>query len=485
MSFSNLPRWQFQCPSQSQQNVLRPNYPAGPGLSQPDPSVDGLSSVASGHPNGFRHSHAQTRGRGFERTNLSQSTPDTMSPEDIIIAVMGITGSGKTTFISKCMGKDVGIGHGLHSCTQDVAIHSFRRRGRTIRLIDTPGFDDTTKADVNVLNNIAFWLSHSYRAEPKLLLSGVIYLHPISESKMVGTATRNLAMMELLCGEENLSVVWLTTTMWGLVSPERGLAREQELTSTDQFWGGLIGSKVCRHQNSETSAFAIVDHIIAQHQPMALSIQRQMVDEQRDVDQTDAGRYLRRNVIREQEKVQNRLARGTQELKEKLDAHEAAEAEEVRERLRGYQQKLEEKTKSLTTMKLDMDKLREQKAQELAEKVKEFAREKAASDAKMVELAQQVRGLQAQKDNVLKRARADAENRRKLEDTALINIQLQHQKALANLERDIADKKREGEKVQHKKQQVVKQEGIFNHTMKVSLAQTLIHGVAAAVCIVM
>ncbi|KAN0084765.1 P-loop containing nucleoside triphosphate hydrolase protein [Elaphomyces granulatus] len=283
-----------------------------------------------------------------------------MSPEDIIIAVMGITGSGKTTFISRCMGEDVGIGHGLHSFTQDVAIHSFRRRGRTIHLIDTPGFDDTTKADVDILNNITFWLSHAYRAEPKLLLSGIIYLHPISEPKMVGTATRNLAMMKLLCGEENLSIVWLATTMWGLVSPERGL-------STDQFWGGLI-----RHQDSETSAFAI-------HQPMALSIQRQMVDEHRNVDQTDAGRYLRQHVIREQEK----------ELDEKLDAQEVAEAEEVIERQRGYQQKLEEKTKSLTAMKLDMDKLREQKAQELAEREKEFAREKAAQDAKMAELNQQ------------------------------------------------------------------------------------------------
>jgi 50S ribosome-binding GTPase len=413
-----------------------------------------------------------------------------MSPKDIIIAVMGITGSGKTTFISRCMGEDVGIGHGLHSFTQDVAIHSFRRRGRTIHLIDTPGFDDTTKSDVNVLNNIAFWLSHAYRAEPKLLLSGVIYLHPISEPKMVGTATRNLAMMKLLCGEENLSIVWLATTMWGLVSPERGLGREQELMSTDQFWGGLIrrGSKVCRHQDTETSAFAIVDHIIAQHQPMALSIQRQMVDEHRDVDQTDAGRYLRQNVIREQEKVQNRLARSTQELEEKLDAQEAAEVEEVIERQRGYQQKLEEKTKSLTAMKLDMNKLREQKAQELAEREKAFAREKAAQDAKMAELNQQVRDLQAQRDDVVKWAQADAENRRKLEDTNLQLLILNDKAAIAGIDRAIADRQREEEQVQHKRQQVVKQEGIFRHTMKVSLAQTFIHGafhVAAAVCIVM
>jgi signal recognition particle receptor subunit beta len=39
-----------------------------------------------------------------------------LRPDDIIIAVMGITGSGKTTFISHFADKDVEIGHGLESC---------------------------------------------------------------------------------------------------------------------------------------------------------------------------------------------------------------------------------------------------------------------------------------------------------------------------------------------------------------------------------
>jgi hypothetical protein len=43
------------------------------------------------------------------------------------------------------MGDDIGIGHGLLSFTQDVAIHTFRRNGRMVHLIDTPSFDDTTQ----------------------------------------------------------------------------------------------------------------------------------------------------------------------------------------------------------------------------------------------------------------------------------------------------------------------------------------------------
>ncbi len=36
---------------------------------------------------------------------------------DILIAVLGVTGAGKTTFVSKCTGNsDLVIGHGVESC---------------------------------------------------------------------------------------------------------------------------------------------------------------------------------------------------------------------------------------------------------------------------------------------------------------------------------------------------------------------------------
>jgi ABC-type uncharacterized transport system ATPase component len=39
------------------------------------------------------------------------------SPNDRFIAVMGVTGAGKSTFISRCAGQDVTVGHDLTSCT--------------------------------------------------------------------------------------------------------------------------------------------------------------------------------------------------------------------------------------------------------------------------------------------------------------------------------------------------------------------------------
>ena len=38
------------------------------------------------------------------------------SPDDIFIAIMGMTGSGKSTFISHCTDVEVQIGHDLVAC---------------------------------------------------------------------------------------------------------------------------------------------------------------------------------------------------------------------------------------------------------------------------------------------------------------------------------------------------------------------------------
>lgn len=44
---------------------------------------------------------------------LGLTKPD---PRDVFILVLGRTGSGKSTFISRCTGKDAIVSHGLNSC---------------------------------------------------------------------------------------------------------------------------------------------------------------------------------------------------------------------------------------------------------------------------------------------------------------------------------------------------------------------------------
>ncbi|OJA13215.1 hypothetical protein AZE42_12184, partial [Rhizopogon vesiculosus] len=74
---------------------------------------------------------------------------------EIKIAVMGATGSGKSTFISKASGSSLPAGHGLESCTNEVQTsRPFVVSGRVVTLIDTPEFDDTTRSDTDILTMI-------------------------------------------------------------------------------------------------------------------------------------------------------------------------------------------------------------------------------------------------------------------------------------------------------------------------------------------
>src|SRR4051794_37978067 len=98
--------------------------------------------------------------------------------------------------------------------TVNIGVYSFTHPGnKTVFLVDTPGFDDTNRSDVDILKDIAFFLTtmHANRCR----LAGVIYLHRITDPRMGGSALKNLEMFQKLCGTGSLPSVILTTTMWG------------------------------------------------------------------------------------------------------------------------------------------------------------------------------------------------------------------------------------------------------------------------------
>ena len=61
-------------------------------------------------------------------------------------------------------------------------------------------------------------------------LTGIIYLHKISDNRMSGTARRNIAMLHDLCGEGFMPNIVLATTMWDRVEAGEGEEREEEGT---------------------------------------------------------------------------------------------------------------------------------------------------------------------------------------------------------------------------------------------------------------
>ena len=65
-------------------------------------------------------------------------------------------------FINCASGSSLRVGTGIESCTTEIKLaNEFILDGRVVTLIDTPGFDDTTKSDTEILKMIAFFLANA------------------------------------------------------------------------------------------------------------------------------------------------------------------------------------------------------------------------------------------------------------------------------------------------------------------------------------
>ncbi|ETS78914.1 hypothetical protein PFICI_08767 [Pestalotiopsis fici W106-1] len=292
---------------------------------------------------------------------------------DIFIALMGVTGAGKSTFISKCTDAEVEIGHGLESCTRDVRIyHCSRFTGVNVYLIDTPGFDDTNRSDKEVLQELATWLGSSYQEH--ITLKGIIYLHRITDVRMQGSARRNLMIFKRLCGPDALKNVILATTRWEQLNDEEvGRKREQELMQIDGHWGWMKqrGSQVLRHYDTSKSAMALLDiFVMSPSHPIPLQIQTEMVDNQRTLEQTGAGQELERAIAEERE----RSSKALEELKSEMREAQAARDKEAAEMIRQTQEELTDKIRRLEAdredLKMSLDTMYMARIDELERRIK-------------------------------------------------------------------------------------------------------------------
>ncbi|KAH8074810.1 P-loop containing nucleoside triphosphate hydrolase protein [Cristinia sonorae] len=232
----------------------------------------------------------------------------------VIIAVMGATGAGKSSFINLLAGTHFEVSHGLRSCTKGIEVSPpFEVSGRQVTLIDTPGFDDTSMSDTEVLTTIALFLAQTYENGQRL--NGIIFLHRISDFRVSGVTRRNFNLFRNLCGDENLSHVVIATSMWGQVDREVGEARELELGTDNMFFMPALdgGAYMMRHDSALESARRITQRLIS-HGPMTLQIQRELVLEGKDIAETAAGRELGQELAELNKKHKEQLTEIQREM---------------------------------------------------------------------------------------------------------------------------------------------------------------------------
>ncbi|KKA25893.1 hypothetical protein T310_0096 [Rasamsonia emersonii CBS 393.64] len=152
---------------------------------------------------------------------------------EVLIVILGATGSGKTTFLNAAAG---------------------------------PGFDDTYRPDVDLIMELADYLEVTYRAQ--FMTSGVVYMQNIAAPRMTGSAVSNLNYLRKLCGMQSFSKIAFVTTFWGTqYDDELGERHEQELK--EEFWSEEIrhGAKVRRFFRDAKVVLDIQKELVEEDKP--------------------------------------------------------------------------------------------------------------------------------------------------------------------------------------------------------------------------
>jgi hypothetical protein len=293
-------------------------------------------------------------------------------------------------------------------------------------LVDTPGFDDTYRSDTDILGELAYWLNDTY-AE-KIQLTGIIYLHRISDTRLRQTAMKNLRMFKALCGEDGLPSVVLATTRWTNVSPVDGIKRETELKENPNMWKRMIeqGSRVWRQDEDGKSAWEIIRYLISIKRPVTLKIQEEM-SKGATLDETAAGQEVYAELEKQRQKYEKRLEELREEMARAIEKKDIERQEELAQFKAEIELKQAQMLENERKLQADREELRRQKEEE-ARREHEELREQL-HQKEMLVVREQLRLEQFKADNTraLEMQRVELQLKQSRAEEARLKTELRRQ----------------------------------------------------------
>jgi len=316
------------------------------------------------------------------------------------------------------------------------------------------------------------------RGERKIWVTGVLFLHRISDNKFSQTANRISTMLKSLCGDDAMKHLTLCTTMWDKVGDDEGFDRLDQLSNTGVLKEMISkGASVARISNVSPNAKAeaekIVSQLIKNAGPVELAIQDEMVNQHKTALQTGAGQVLdehlrevREQAERERKELSDRLIKEKEDIAAKAQAAiREKELEVVRlkteEEKRTRELQAEAERRRLEKEEADRKMLEQQEvnrknieAAEVRMRMQMLAREREVEElrrqAETAQLAEAERHRQEQERlELLKRER----ERVKLEQEQAELIRMrQHRENVARLEQEHAEAMRRLEEQRRQQQ---------------------------------
>ena len=283
--------------------------------------------------------------------------------------------------------------------------------GRRVFLIDTPGFDDTHRSDTDVLTDVACFLSTWY--QNRILLTGIIYLHRITDPRMAGSALKNLSMFQKLCGEHYFNNVVLATTMWGSLQGEglstaTGEERERELVLNPRFWGAMYqrGSRIMRHMGKRESALGIISYL-ASLRSGVLNIQDEMVNQGKKVSDTAAGKEVERDLQAAKEQYKKDIAELHKNHEDALKNRDEELAKVIEDEKRRCEEVLRKANEDTEKLQADFGKLKKDKDDQYQKLLEIHNKEKAKNEKALMEYRHRLDASEKRNKEEVGRLRAE------------------------------------------------------------------------------
>ncbi|KAK4222633.1 hypothetical protein QBC38DRAFT_489368 [Podospora fimiseda] len=183
--------------------------------------------------------------------------------------------------------------------TQDAVSVSCTIDRRPVTLIDTPGFNDKDRTEVQILRLISKHLMEKYQEGTKL--NGIIFLQPIvSTSRVTGSEATITRLFKALLGRDSFDRVVIAGTHWYNIQNgppteaerQTALKRIAERTACEELWGDMVakGAQAVPYLNTQEDARRIVS-VVSGFRAKDILIQKELMAG-KSLEETAAGKEL-------------------------------------------------------------------------------------------------------------------------------------------------------------------------------------------------
>lgn len=230
-------------------------------------------------------------------------------------------------------------------------------------------------------------------------ISGIVYLHRISDNRLSGTGFRNLRMFKKLSSSRVWPNTIIGTTMWRAGEHVEGEMRERELASSPMYLGDLLsgGARLYRIAEHGTGAgeqkrsslnlvSGLLQHIQTQPE-IELEIQREMFVDRKALDDTAAGQEALGDIYRLRTQLASQMEDARQDMQDARQARDLQSAQQLQAFEKECAEKLTKAHRQQEELKASLMELHERETQKLGARLDEMAAEqRIALEAKQREL---------------------------------------------------------------------------------------------------